>query len=400
MWHMPKRGTPSRTRAPEGVVRRHRRHCATARGDTCDCAPGYQAQVWSAAERRTIRKTFSTLGEARAWRAEAKSALRHGTMQAPTRTTLAEAAAEWLAAAQAGIVGTRSGERYKPSSLRAYEQALRTRLLPGLGHLRLSAVTRSAIQDLVDRLMAEGLAPSTVRNAVLPLRAIYRRAHLRSQVVMNPTLGLLLPAVRGRRDRIARPAEARALLEALPESERALWAAALYAGLRRGELQALRWQDIDFAHGLIRVERGWDPKVGPIAPKSRAGRRRVPLAHPLRAYLAAHRLLSTQTSEESLVFGHDRVAFSAATVRRAQAAWRRAVLEPIGLHECRHTYAAFMTAAGVNAKALSSYMGHSSITVTLDRYGHLMPGNEAEAAGMLSQYLESDSALGAGANSC
>jgi integrase len=63
-------------------------------------------------------------------------------------------------------------------------------------------------------------------------------------------------------------------------------------------------------------------------------------------------------------------------------------LSPIGLHECRHTYAAFMIAAGVNARALSSYMGHSSITVTLDRYGHLMPGHEDEAAAMLTEYLE------------
>ncbi len=63
-------------------------------------------------------------------------------------------------------------------------------------------------------------------------------------------------------------------------------------------------------------------------------------------------------------------------------------LEPIGLHECRHTYAAHMIAAGVNAKALQTYMGHSSITITLDRYGHLMPGSEKEAAGMLGAYLE------------
>jgi integrase len=56
----------------------------------------------------------------------------------------------------------------------------------------------------------------------------------------------------------------------------------------------------------------------------------------------------------------------------------------------RHTYAAFMIAAGVNAKALSSYMGHSTISLTLDRYGHLMPGNEDEAAVMLADYLERD----------
>jgi integrase len=62
-------------------------------------------------------------------------------------------------------------------------------------------------------------------------------------------------------------------------------------------------------------------------------------------------------------------------------------LEPIALHECRHTYAAFMIAAGVNPKALSTYMGHASITITLDRYGHLMPGAEDEAASMLAAYL-------------
>ncbi len=312
-------------------------------------------------------------------------------MRAPTRTALSQAASEWLAAAQTGIVRTRSGESYKPSALRAYEQALRTRVLPELGHLRLSAVTRNAIQDLTDRLVAEGLSASTVRNAVLPLRAIYRRALARSEVAINPTLGLALPAVRGRRERVARPAEARALVEALPVADRALWASALYAGLRRGELQALRWQDVDFEAGLVRVERSWDAKAGPVAPKSRAGRRRVPLAQPLRAYLVAHRLRSENSSSDALVFGAgEQLAFSEAVVRRARAAWKQAKLEAIGLHECRHTYAAFMIAAGVNAKALSSYMGHSSITVTLDRYGHLMPGSELEAAEMLTSYLQRD----------
>ena len=55
--------------------------------------------------------------------------------------------------------------------------------------------------------------------------------------------------------------------------------------------------------------------------------------------------------------------------------------------ECRHTFASLMIAASVNAKALSTYMGHANIGITLDRYGHLMPGNEAEAAGLLDDYL-------------
>jgi integrase len=375
-------------RRTEGITVRHGRGCAASDGRHCRCQPAYQAQVFSPRDRRTIRKSFRSLSEARAWRTDTQTALRKGTMRAPTRTTLEEAADDWLAAAKAGIARTRSGDPYKPSALRSYEEALQTKALPELGNLRLSSVDRVAVQDLVDRLVARGLAASTVRNSVLPLRAIFRRAVARSEVVQNPTLGLSLPSVRGRRDRVARPEEARSLIAAVPAGDRALWATALYAGLRRGELQALRWTDVDLDAGLIRVERSWDPKAGPIEPKSRAGRRRVPLVRPLRAELAAHRLRQGGGGE-GLVLGRGERAFaSGAAARRAREAWAAEGLVPIGLHECRHTYASFMIAAGVNAKALSTYMGHSSITITLDRYGHLMPGSEAEAAGLLEAYLE------------
>jgi integrase len=64
---------------------------------------------------------------------------------------------------------------------------------------------------------------------------------------------------------------------------------------------------------------------------------------------------------------------------RALTAWKHAGLNPITLHECRHSYASLMIAAGVNAKALSEFMGHSGIQITFDRYGHLMPGSRDEA---------------------
>jgi hypothetical protein len=192
-------------RRPEGIAPRHAARCRSREDRPCDCRPTYQAQAYSPRDRRTIRKTFRSLSDARAWRSETQTALNRSTLRAPSRTTLDQAAKEWLAAA----LRTRSGDPYKPSALRAYEQALRSKLLPALGHLKLSAVTRNAVQDLVDRLVAEGASASTVRNAVLPLRAIYRRAISRSEVHVNPTEGLTLPAVRGRRDRVARPAEAR-----------------------------------------------------------------------------------------------------------------------------------------------------------------------------------------------
>jgi hypothetical protein len=154
---------------PEGIVIRHSTRCAGgSEPKRCDCRPGYQAQVNSAAERRTIRKTFRTLGEARAWRAETKSALERGSLRAPSRQTLEQAAHAWLVAAQAGVVRTRSGDPYKPGALRGYKQALSARIVPRFGHLKTSALHRNAVQDLVDEMLAEGLAPSTVRNAVLP----------------------------------------------------------------------------------------------------------------------------------------------------------------------------------------------------------------------------------------
>jgi integrase len=76
-----------------------------------------------------------------------------------------------------------------------------------------------------------------------------------------------------------------------------------------------------------------------------------------------------------------------ALIDRAKKHWTEADLEVIGLHDGRHTYASLMIAAGVNPKALCTYMGHSSIQVTYDLYGHLFPGNEAEAAALLDTYL-------------
>ena len=153
------------------------------------------------------RRTFATVGEARAWRLEMQVAVRRGLARAPSAVTLREAAAEWLSAAEAGIVRTRSGEVYKPSALRSYREALKSGLAE-LGDLRLTALTGNHVQDFVDRQVAAGRAPSTVRNSLLPLRAMYRRALQRGEVGVNPTLRLSLPAARARRERVARPEEA------------------------------------------------------------------------------------------------------------------------------------------------------------------------------------------------
>jgi Phage integrase, N-terminal SAM-like domain len=153
---------------------------------------------------------------ARAWRQESQVALRKGTLSAASPVTLNQAAELWLEAAAAGLMRTRSGDAYKPSAIRAYRQALNHRVLPTLGTKRLSAISRTTLQDLADTLAAQGLSASSVRNTILPLRAIYRGAHNRGQVGQDPTRKLILPAVSSNRDRVAAPTEAIALLNALP----------------------------------------------------------------------------------------------------------------------------------------------------------------------------------------
>ncbi len=90
-----------------------------------------------------------------------------------------------------------------------------------------------------------------------------------------------------------------------------------------------------------------------------------------------------------LIFGRTPASPFAANrlQRHADRAWAAAGLDRITPHECRHSFAAMMVAAGVNAKALQTFMGHASITLTLDTYGHLMPGSEAQAAELVESYL-------------
>jgi integrase len=108
----------------------------------------------------------------------------------------------------------------------------------------------------------------------------------------------------------------------------------------------------------------------------------------------------SQGRGQGLVFGRgaERPFNPKSITARAERAWDAAGMRSITPHECRHTFTSFMIAAGVNAKALSTFMGHASIAITFDRYGHMLPGAEEEAADRLHDYLNSSGGLVAVAN--
>lgn len=165
-----------------GIEIRHARACASRDERGCDCRPTFQAHVWSARDGRRIRKTFATVSEAKAWRIEALQGLRRGTMRAPTSTTVREEAQAWLEAAERGEIRTRAGRPYKPSVLRSYRVSLEKRIYDDIGAHRLGDVSLVDLQELADRLVAAGLDASTVRNTLVPLRAMYRHALKRGRV--------------------------------------------------------------------------------------------------------------------------------------------------------------------------------------------------------------------------
>ncbi len=130
-------------------------------------------------------------------------------MRAPSALTFGEAARLWLQGVRSGTVRNRSGDRYKPSTIRSYELALdgpkhdKGGLMRELGQIRLSDVSLDDVQSYADRLLAGGAAASTIRNAIMPVRVIYRWRQ--REVPVNPTTGLNLPAVRNGHVRIASP---------------------------------------------------------------------------------------------------------------------------------------------------------------------------------------------------
>jgi len=387
-----------------GVYRVHGRTC---RGGRCSCS--YQGSVYSPRDSKLIRKHFDSLREAELWRGEIRGAVDRGEARAQTRKTVDAAAAELIAGMKNGTRLNRSGRPYKPSTIRRYELALRLHVQPAVGHLRLVDVDRGRVRELIRRWTLAGHDPSSIRNELDPLRVIFREAIEDGEITVDPTVKLTLPQGRGRRERVADRTEAQTLIEALSAPQRALWCCAFYGGLRRGELRALKWSDVDLEGGAIRVSRTWDDVEGHVATKSEAGDRSVPLAGMLRRTLVEHKLASGRGGGD-LVFGRTPVdPFVSSTVNLcAKRAWgwrqvrnpdanarprtiwvkaREDALEPITLHEARHSAASYLIEAGLNDLELTATIGHSDPRTTKAIYGHLFPDSRATITTKLDAYL-------------
>jgi integrase len=310
--------------------------------------------------------------------AKADAAVREEEDRGPTFGELAQ---RWWTGVADGTIGKRKGRGgsgYSPTTLKGYERTLRKRLIPEFGGRHAAEITEVDWQLWVDRLSAEGLSRSRIANQVSVVSAIYGWASrpTRRLVPSNPVRAIELPPNDEKpRTRVAPLEEAERLLAALEPDDRVPYALALYAGLRRAEIYRLRWEDIEVDGYRLIVRKA----------KSAAGtNRRPPIAEPLREILRRAALRNPSGSDDPVSAVS---VMSGKLAERATSAWNDAGLQRITLHECRHTYASFLMAAGYTLKELMEYMGHSDLQM-VQRYTKLLPQpDELDPGERLNAYL-------------
>lgn len=359
-------------------------------------------------------KTFRRKKEADAFAATATVEVRDGTHVADSASvTVKEAGALWLTSA--GAAGL---ER---STLDQYRQHLTLHIEPFLGRTLLSKLNAPAVRAFEDKLRAEGRSPTLTTYVVRSLGALLADAQERGLVVRNSVRELRGRRRKGRdgqRDArggklkvgvdIPTPAEIRAIVRALDGNRwRPLLLTAILTGLRASELRGLTWSDVDLKKAELHVRQRADRYHAIGRPKSAAGERTVPLSVELLRTLREWKLACPK-GDLDLVFpnAEGNVEWHANIVNRGlvpvqlTAGVARLALDdagkpvedehgkPVlvakypGLHSLRHFYASWCInrkADGgreLSAKLVQERMGHSSITVTLDTYGHLFPSGD------------------------
>lgn len=361
----------------------------------------YRASVYDSARQKQINGPWSgTRDEAKAWRIQKLADLQNGsgTAAKDRGPTLDQAVLDFLDAARHGRPGATpngNGAKYKPSVIDSLDRHLNNRIIPEFGgSTRLSEIERHTVQRYIEQLAEEdGLAPSTTRNIINALRTLWKWADRRwRNLGSDPTAGVRHGSGAEARCVTARPVpEAAALVAALPsERDRALYGLSVYAGLRIGESLGLDWSLVDLDGLKLRVEQGYDGNIREfIDVKTTAAERTVPIVAPLAKLLRD--LPEGEGGRSGLLFPrpHDpSLPVSTTAIRRnAKATWEAAGLDPAGFHELRHTAASLWIDAGLNAKTVSTLIGHASITFTFDKYGHLFPGSEEQAREDIDRYL-------------
>ena len=291
-------------------------------------------------------------------------------------------------------------QTYKKASLRpntqmSYERRIYQHIIPTLGSIQLDKLTTGDIQQfythlkqsgrlLRRELYGEGLSDQTVRGIHTTLHAALDKAVEEKLIFRNPADSCKLPPAKSREMKVLAPeAIQRLLIQAREDGCYELLLLELATGLRRGEILALQWDDLNFRTGALRVERQVHRVKGELVvspPKTKAGNRTVLLPAPVLKVLKAYQ----KTIHSRWMFPspvkEDSPMDPAAVRKRLQTILERAECKRLRFHDLRHTFATASLEHGMDIKTLSTIIGHVSSTTTLNTYTHVTDAMRQNAA--------------------
>jgi integrase len=333
--------------------------------------------------------TFERKRDADAYEVEVRTAVRAGVHSAPSASpTVAEAARDWLI-----YVELEGRER---ATVAQYRQHVDLHILPRLGHEKLAALTMPRISAFRDDLLAS-LSRALARKVLTSTKSMLKNAQGRGYVAQNVARDVRIGVDKRAKRKlkvgtdIPTPQEIGRILHAATGKWRPILVTAIFTGLRSSELRALPWADIDLKRGLIHIRQRADRYNAIGSPKSEAGERTIPLG-PFVLNALREWKLTCPASALGLVFptsrGHIirhenivRYAWGPTQVTAGVVSASMAC-KYSGLHALRHFYASWLINRKVDGglelplKVVSERLGHASIVITTDTYGHLFPDGD------------------------
>jgi integrase len=287
------------------------------------------------------------------------------------------------------------GPRLRPSTLSSYRETLRLHILPPLGRMNLRSLTPTHVRTLLANKAAAGLGRRSVQIIHSTLRTMLSDAMREELIERNVATVVRPPSAQQVEVQPWSTVEASRFLAASADHRlHALFAVGVALGLRKGELLALRWDDVDLEGGVVHVRQNVQrlPEIGLVfgPPKSNKSRRTIPLPAASAKVLRTHR--ANQAAEALALgpaWGESGLVFTSAvgTVIEPRNLNRffdeliaKAGVRRIRFHDLRHTCASLLLAQHVPARIVMEILGHSQLAMTTDLYSHVMPTALREAA--------------------
>lgn len=348
---------------------------------------------WIGGRRRRRTVYAGSEREVLAKRDQLRSQLAKGVNLTDPPRTVEQWLNEWLRT-------VKSGDGTSPSTHDRYDQIVRVHLIPLIGRIKLSALAPRDVQLMVNHLR-ETAAPASVIKVHGVLRNALADAERMDLVSRNVAKAVRSASLTRTERRALTPTEAAALLSQL-EGHRmeGVFVVALSTGLRRGEVLGLRWKDIDVPGRTLFVRQTVQRINGElrfVPPKTHRSARSMPLSRLATSALSAQRarqaedrlLVGDAWEDHGLVFAtHLGTPLEPRNVnRRFTVARSAAGLEWVRLHDLRHAFATFLLDQGEELRTVMDLLGHSTIRLTADTYGHVLPSRARSAAEAIDRVL-------------